>query len=165
MSLKVRIMFSLASLFLVGFGASLVGTKVRAGNPFMNSTSWSQVQTNTFLNSSWSEVKTTPKTRLQCTDNTCAISHGCANCAYLGVELPAGAQLQAIHCLTNAHYPDDYPHYELHEVAECTQDNSWSVFDQPTVKTYANGVVDIATTFHNRSHERDRDVQITVDWK
>jgi hypothetical protein len=95
----------------------------------------------------------------QCKDNTCTPT-GCAGCVQLTVNLPPGAQYQRSHCFTTANYPDDIG---IHEVA-CTTDNAWSVFDDPVVSTTNGGGVTVTTTYHNRSHNRDRTVKLSVDW-
>ena len=107
-----------------------------------------------------SQLDTANKTLRQCNDNNCA----CAVCRTLYVELPPGATIMGVHCFTNAHYPDDYPHGQFHEVG-CTQDNSFSVFDAPKVVTFGNGAMEVRIIFHNRSHDRDRDITATVDWR
>jgi predicted nucleic acid-binding Zn ribbon protein len=89
----------------------------------------------------------------QCGDN------GCAQKQQLRVDLPSGAQVDAVHCLTTAHYPDDSG---LHEV-DCMTDNAWSIFDAPRTDTYQNSVV-VTTTYYNRSHNRNRTIRLTVDW-
>jgi hypothetical protein len=96
----------------------------------------------------------------QCKDNACSTQGGCAACQQLVVNLPAGAQVDSIHCYTTAAYPNDTG---IHEVS-CTTDNSWSVFDQPVIQTSPGGGVNISTTYHNRSHNRGRTVKLSVDW-
>jgi hypothetical protein len=85
--------------------------------------------------------------------------NGCAQQQQLRVDLPAGAQVDAIHCYTTANYPDDTG---LHEV-NCTTDNAWSIFDAPRIDPYPNEVI-VWTTYYNRSHNRSRVVRLTVDW-
>lgn len=104
---------------------------------------------------------TAPKTVNQCTSNDCKPT-GCASCIDLTVYLPLGAQVDSIHCLTNAGYPNDFQHHDLHEVA-CGQDVSWSIFDTPVQSTTPNNTV-VSTKYHNRSHNRDRDVELVVNW-
>jgi hypothetical protein len=106
-----------------------------------------------------SGVQTAAKTGSNCTSNTCSPDGGCASCKDLEVSLPDTAQIIATHCLTNANYPKDYEHYDLHEVP-CGKDVSWSIFENPDV----NGSV-VRTRFHNRSSDRDRDVELTVDYQ
>jgi hypothetical protein len=96
----------------------------------------------------------------QCKDNACGTQGGCAACQQLVVNLPAGAQVDSIHCYTTAAYPNDTG---IHEVS-CTTDNSWSVFDQPVIQTSTGGGVNISTTYHNRSHNRGRTVKLSVNW-
>jgi hypothetical protein len=100
-----------------------------------------------------------------CTDNTCSNkSRGaCASCVDLTVSLPQGSEVVAKHCYTVAWYPDDHKHGDLHEI-ECTEDNSWSIFDDPFVDSSGSSVR-VSTTYHNRSGDRDRDVKLCVDWR
>lgn len=69
-------------------------------------------------------------------------------------------EVVAVHCLTTAYYPHDS---SLHEV-EFTRDNAWSIFDEPRIDTYQNSVV-VTTTYYNRSHNRNRTVRLTVEWR
>jgi hypothetical protein len=101
-----------------------------------------------------------------CTSNTCAPGNSrndCASCVVLSLGLPQGSTVLGKHCKTVAHYPDDYHHGDLREVA-CTTDNAWSIFDDPVVGSSGNSVT-VSTTFRNRSSNRDRDAQLCVDWK
>ena len=111
------------------------------------------------VNRASSDIQTAHKVGSNCTQNACGGQGGCAVCVHLAVSVPAGKQITAIHCLTNAGYPNDYPHYELHEV-QCGQDVSWSMFDPPS-----NDGTTAETTYHNRSSDRDRDVQLAVDYQ
>lgn len=106
-----------------------------------------------------SDVIVAHKVGSNCTQTECAGSGGCAICVDLVVTLPPGTHQVAIHCLTVANYPKDYQHGDLHEVA-CTTDNAWSIFDNPS----DNGN-SVSTTFHNRSSDRDRDVQLCANWR
>ena len=114
-------------------------------------------------NKSSSFVVEAPNTHRDCTSNTCREDGGCASCARLFVELPPDTKVLAIHCFTNAHAPDDFPKSELHEVA-CTQDNAWSIFESPIVKSGSSSNY-ITTVFHNRSSDRDRVVRLDVEWR
>jgi hypothetical protein len=104
---------------------------------------------------------TAAKTGVNCTVNTCRPG-GCASCVVLTVYLPVGAHVDSVLCLTNAGFPKDYQHHDLHEV-KCGEDVSWSIFDQAVTTTTQNNVV-VTTTYHNRSSDRDRDVQTVVNW-
>ncbi len=111
-------------------------------------------------------VQVAHKVGHDCTSNTCApgsSKNDCASCLHLTLGLPQGSTVMAKHCKTVAHYPNDYGHGDLHEIA-CTTDNSWSIFDDPAVSSTGNGVT-VSTTFRNRSSDRDRDAQLCVDWK
>ena len=106
-----------------------------------------------------SAVMVAHKVGHDCKDNDC---NGCASCVSMSVGLPAGAKVIAVHCYTVANYPDDYAHGDLHEVT-CGEDVSWSIFDKPSFSYY--GLLTVGTTYHNRSSDRDRDAQITVEWQ
>jgi len=106
-----------------------------------------------------SGIKTAHKVGHNCTSNTWDNEGGCASCVDLAVSVPVSAQITAYHCLTNAGYPNDYPHYQMHEV-RCGEDVSWSIFEPPSV----NGNT-VTTRYHNRSSDRDRDVELTVDYQ
>jgi hypothetical protein len=100
----------------------------------------------------------TPDYSVAGTGNPCT-SNECAQKQPLRLELPAGSQVDGVHCLTTANYPDDT---SLHEVS-CTTDNAWSIFDSPRIDTYQNSVI-VSTTYYNRSHNRTRTVRLTADW-
>jgi len=106
--------------------------------------------------------RTAAKTVNQCTENTCKPS-GCASCVNLQVNLPLTAQVIKIHCWTNAGVNDELPHGQLREIP-CGTDWAWSIFDTPVTSTTGSNTT-VTTTYHNRSHNRDRDVKLTVDYE
>lgn len=115
------------------------------------------------LKTTSSGERTASAVGFNCTTDKCSESNtGCASCARLGVELPANAWVVKTHCYTTANYPDDYSRHDPHEVA-CGADNSWSLFDSTSVVA-TNQHVLVKTTYHNRSHNRSRDVRLDVEW-
>ena len=132
------------ALVVVVVLTALVGIKLRA----------QQVQTYR------SPVVVAHKVGSNCTSNTCG---ACAVCVSVYVTIPKAATVNAIHCLSVVKDKDhDYPHGDLHEVT-CGQDILWSIFEPPTTTVSGDSKI-IASTFHNRSSDRDRDAQLTVDW-
>jgi len=108
---------------------------------------------------------TAAKTRVQCGSNTCAQDGGCASCIWLhAATKQMNAQVVAIRCKTNAEVDRDGPH-GFSKVVDCTTDNAWSVFDQPVVENFGYGGMQVTTVFRNRSHDRDRDAILEVDWR
>jgi hypothetical protein len=103
------------------------------------------------------------KTGGSCKDNQCKNSGGCASCLGFTIYVPLDAQNLKVHCYTVANYPNDYAHGDLHEVA-CGQDVAWSIFDSPNISTTATNKI-VATTFHNRSGDRDRDAKVVVEYQ
>lgn len=111
-------------------------------------------------------VQVAHKTEHACTSNTCAPGNSkndCASCLNFTLGLPAGSTVIKTHCWTVAHIPE-YKHGDLHEIAPCTTDNYFSIFDEPTVSSTATGVT-VSTTFRNRSSTGDRDAKLCADWK
>lgn len=108
---------------------------------------------------------TAGKVGYDCKTNKCSSSgaSGCSSCVDVTVLLPLNAWVTKTHCYTNANFPTDYPPHGLHEV-DCGSDVSWSVFDTPEVFVTSSSVV-VRTTYHNRSSDRSRDVQLKVDWE
>lgn len=121
----------------------------------------SSTSQNAQKNVSSSPVFEAPRTGRDCKSNACRDDGGCATCVKLVVEVPPETKVVAVHCFTNAHYPEDFPKAELHEVT-CTEDNAWSIFESPIVRE-ASGLV--TTVFHNRSSDRDRVVRLDVEWR
>jgi subtilisin family serine protease len=98
-----------------------------------------------------------------CDSNQCSKDgSGCASCAVLEVQLPATAWVLKSHCYTSAGYPEDYGLSDLREV-ECGVDQSWSIFDTPSV-TANQTRVSVTTIYRNRSGDRSRAVKLVVDW-
>jgi hypothetical protein len=96
-----------------------------------------------------------------CTTNVCKENGACASCVNLQVQLPTSAKVLSVHCLTNAHFPDDAT--EPRQVS-CTEDNAWSIFESPVVAQETEYIV-VRTVFHNRSSDRDRVAKIEVEWQ
>lgn len=100
-----------------------------------------------------------------CKSNECWIQSnntgGCAACVTLVVYLPLGSQVTAIRCYTNAGGPGgDTP--SIYQ-ARCGDLDAWATFDRPVQFSTPNNVV-VTTTFHNRSHNRQRMAELQVDW-
>ena len=111
-------------------------------------------------NTSTTGILKVPQVGSNCTQNACG---ACAKCVDLRVSLPQGARVNATRCLTSANYPNDV-HSSNPNVVDCTTDNAWSVFDQPVVDSSGSSVV-VYTTYHNRSSDRARYVELQVDWE
>jgi hypothetical protein len=103
-----------------------------------------------------SPVLVAHKVGRDCTDLSCAIN------VDLYVTIPLAATIDSKECLTVAHYPDDYPHGQLHPVP-CGVDTAWSIFDAPSSTSNQDSQV-VRSIYHNRSSDRDRDAQLVVHW-
>ena len=90
----------------------------------------------------------------QCNRNKCNYDGGCASCLKLDVAARTDEYVTGALCYTNAHYPNDYPRRDYHEVP-CNVDVAWSTF-AVSVGNPVHGL------FFNRSHNRERDVKIVV---
>ena len=90
--------------------------------------------------------------------NTC----GDARCQVLVVYLPLGAQIQQVQCLSNIDWgrAGDLPHGQL-KLAECGKDGAWAIFDPIVIETTPTNTI-VRSTFHNRSSDWDRDVELLV---
>lgn len=95
---------------------------------------------------------------VQCHDNKCKTS-GCATCETLRAFMPLTAQVVAVRCYSTAGYPNDVP---LRQVS-CGQDVAWSYFAWPYQTTTPQNTV-VESVFYNRSHNRDRTIEIEVDY-
>jgi hypothetical protein len=80
----------------------------------------------------------------------------------LTVYLPLNAQVVATHCYTTAGGPQGDT--GIREVACGAELDAWAMFDATTQHTTPSNTV-IETVFHNRSSNRDRQVELAVDWK
>ncbi|MGA8027720.1 MAG: hypothetical protein WB992_11285 [Bryobacteraceae bacterium] len=96
-----------------------------------------------------------------CTSNVCGPGH-CAGCLTLTVYLPLNAQVVVSRCYTTAGGPqgDSATPAQVQCGAEL---NAWAMFDATRQYTTPNNTV-IETVFHNRSSDRDRQVELQVDW-
>lgn len=108
-----------------------------------------------------SGIYTAQKTGHQTTTNNCDD----AKCVSLSVSVPLGSQIVAIRCYANIRLDGgaDLPHNQFNEVP-CGRDVSWSIFDRPVTQTSQQAVT-VSTTYHNRSHDRDRDVKLVVEFR
>lgn len=134
-------------LFIVCVGAWRLA-KARAAMPFQSRTSTTG-------------VITVPHANGQCKEDECTSANHCASCQTLTVYLPLTAQIVATRCLTTAGGTGG----DTSEVrvVNCGALDAWATFDQPTqFSTPTNRVVQ--TVFHNRSHNRDRLVELEVDY-
>ena len=113
-----------------------------------------------------STVVTVQHARGKCTSDVCynlnpPNRHACATCAILSVTLPPRSQAQAIRCLTTAEGPPgDVPI----RVVPCAPLDAWATFDRPTQDVAPDNSVVVRVLFHNRSHNRDRQIQMQVDY-
>lgn len=107
-------------------------------------------------------VLTVPHAGGNCTSNTCGPGH-CAGCRTLTIYLPLNAQAVASRCYTNAGGTQG-DSGALVQVTCGVELNAWAMFDAPRQYTTPNNTV-IETVFHNRSSNRDRQVELQVDWK
>jgi hypothetical protein len=90
-------------------------------------------------------------------------SNYCASCVTLTAYLPLTAQVVGIRCLstaTTAGGPDS-PNIQ---VVPCGALDGWATFDRPVQSTSPTNTI-VTTVFHNRSHNRARDVELQVDYK
>lgn len=105
-----------------------------------------------------------PHANGQCKSNDCYVqgqNTNCCRCVNLKAYMPLGAQVVATRCYTTAGGESgDVPI----RTVTCGQDVGWSVFDPTKQYTTPNNTV-VETTYHNRSHNRDRTVRLEVDWK
>jgi len=107
-----------------------------------------------------SGIYTARKTGHQTRTNDCSD----AKCVALSVSLPPGSQIVAIKCYANIRLDGgpDLPYYQLNDIP-CGQDVSSSIFDRPVTQTSQQAIT-VSTTYHNRSHDRDREVKLVVDF-
>lgn len=97
----------------------------------------------------------------QCKDDECTSANHCASCQTLTVYLPLTAQVTAIRCLTTAGGTGgDTPDIR---VVNCGPLDAWATFDRP-IQSSTPGNRVVQTIFHNRSHNRDRLVELQVDY-
>jgi hypothetical protein len=97
----------------------------------------------------------------QCKSDDCTSVGHCASCQTLTVYLPLTAQVVAIRCLTNAGGTGgDAPDVR---VVNCAPLDAWATFDRPVQSSTPTNRV-VQTVFHNRSHNRDRLVELQVDY-
>jgi hypothetical protein len=83
---------------------------------------------------------------------------GCARITPIEVHLPLLAQVDAIHLFSAA--PD---HTDLYENTPC-EDIQWAQWLDPTFSTTPTNVV-VTARFKNWSHDKDRYVQVVVDYR
>ena len=107
-------------------------------------------------------VLTVPHAHGNCTTNACSPSSGCASCVTLTVYLPLSAQVVASRCYTNAGGPGG-DSGSPQQVA-CGDLDAWATFEAPKQYTTPSNTV-VETVFHNRSSDRDRLVELQVDWQ
>lgn len=106
-------------------------------------------------------VITVRHTNGNCNHNDCS-PNGCASCQTLTVYLPLNAQVAAIRCYTNAGGPaGDAPSPQQNP---CGDLDAWATFDSPRQYTTPTNTV-VETVFHNRSNNRDRLVELQIDWR
>jgi hypothetical protein len=87
----------------------------------------------------------------------------CASCITLTSYMPLTAQVVSIRCLTTAttNGGDDSQNVR---VVPCGALDGWATFDRPVQSTSPTNTV-VTTKFHNRSHNRNRDVELQVDYR
>ena len=87
----------------------------------------------------------------------------CASCVTLTAYMPLTAQVTSIRCLTTA-TTDGGPDSPSVRVVPCGALDGWATFERPVQSTTPSNTV-VTTVFHNRSHNRDREVELQVDYK
>jgi hypothetical protein len=87
----------------------------------------------------------------------------CATCVTLTAYMPLTAQVMNIRCLTTATTNGGADSPSVREVP-CGALDGWATFDRPVQSTSPTNTI-VTTVFHNRSHNRNRDVELQVDYK
>jgi hypothetical protein len=99
-----------------------------------------------------------------CTSDDCFVqgrNNFCCTCVTLTSYMPLASEVVAIRCLTTAGGPSGDVAIR---VVPCTALDAWATFESPVKSTTPQNTV-VTTVFHNRSHNRDRQIELQVDYK